>query len=459
MSDTKNKDSSKNLLQFSPYVIFLVIYSFLYFYFNVYAKNIYQLSQVIMTGIPLFSTLLTIIYSFFTYKYKIKIDKKIEIFFSGIGNIHIINSYFTIISLGIFNYMAAKTNGILTLITLSLLHISTSYIIIYLFILSSIITIILTSLPVAIIICMPIAHGIGQSLQIPIGLIAATIIGGALFGHHTLSYYHAIKNKITLSPKNTYNIIMQDPHWIIIPASIISFIFLLQFQYPKIHLFIYQQIQKSFKNDMYINIIPYLFLLTGAFLDINLIINLIISSLITLCIIIFYHKILFLNAITSILTNFSLNCFIFNILLLHFMIAGLRKIIEYNDGFHYIEEKLKPKNYFGSKKIKYIIILLTIIKNVLTSIDIKYYNSLTPTIKKITNKFKISYNEIITLSYFMTTIIQSILPYSIIVLWTLCTIPCSYLDVIFYAVYPITLCILIIISITTSTIKVNRKII
>src|SRR3989339_2186549 len=68
------------LLQFSPSIVFITLYAFLYMFFSYnHASDLYR----ILPGLPLFVILFTTVYAFFTFKKSISIHEKIRIFFSG----------------------------------------------------------------------------------------------------------------------------------------------------------------------------------------------------------------------------------------------------------------------------------------------------------------------------------------------------------------------------------------
>ncbi|MBP6869476.1 hypothetical protein KBC04_01170 [Candidatus Babeliales bacterium] len=453
MVSHKNNYTTSSFFQFSPFIIFLITYSSLY----IYNFNIKSISTSSIASIPLFASLVATIYAFSTYKENIKLDRKIEIFFSGMMHIDIINSYFMILSLAIFNHMMAKTNGILTVITLSLLYIPASWIMIFLFLFAAGTSICIISLPATVIMCMPITYGIAQSLHISTEFMIATIISGALFGNHLLVYERTRSFRKAPSTTKILFDSLKNPIFVIIPAAITTLFFLSQSHIEQIHPNIYEKIYSSFKNDTFITIIPYVLLYIGAFFRTNLIANLIISSCSAFFIAILYQKILLLDAISNLVTGFSNNNILFYILFLHLMIAGLIKTIKYNGGFNYITERINAKNYKKSAYFQFLILIITIINSMLTIIDGLSFNSITITIKKLIDQFNIPHHTIIVFSHVTTTVIQSILPYSATMLLIMTTTHAAYFNIIHYMIYPIVLSISMIISIFCTNHSLHQK--
>ncbi len=453
MIPKKNDLAVAGLLQFSPYIIFLVTYISLYCY-TLHTKNTYHSQAVILAGLPLFAAFAATIYAFFTFQESLKIEQKIAVFFSGVADIYAINAYFNIIFIAIFNHMLAKTNGILTLITLSLLYISTSWMMPILFLLSSFFAIMIPSLPAVIIICMPIGYGIAQSLQINCALMAATIISGALFGSHLSLHFNTFIRSKPLS----FNTFFYKNLWIILGAAIITFIMLSQYQQVQfmtetMHNFLKLKIN----SDSFIVIIPYLFLLLASMLQINFLAILITSSCIALATEIIIHKIMFLDAISTIFNGFCKESMIVNILFLHMIIAGLTKIIKYNGGFHYIIEELELTTKRKASYAQGSIFLITVTTNLLIIIDTICFNLIADPIKKIGDSCTISSNTVSNLVHITITTMQAVVPYASIMMITINIMHTSYIEILHYMIYPLLITIFMIISMLFSNIHIKNS--
>lgn len=445
----KNNDFIKgNLFQFSPYILFLAIYISLYYY-TLHAINTYHSSTTIIAGLPVFVAFIATIYAFFTFKESLTINKKTEIFLSGVAHHTAINYYFIIIFMAVFNHMIAKTNGVLTAVTLGLLYIPTLWIMSSIFLLTSIISIIINSLPVTIVICMPIACGIAQSLQINSPFMAATIISGALCGNHILLFFKNIRIYEQLTLKNFTNL-YHKMILFIIPAAISTLIILSQYKCQSIEITVIESLKSSLTIQNYITLIPYCFLLFASLFNINIFPKLVIASCIALVCQIVYHQTLFLDAIVTIFKGFYEESTVVNLVLLYLIIAGLTKIIEYNSGFDYLIENLKFKKNQNSLKFLSSITFIAIITNLFVIIDELSLNLITRPIEEFATKYNISQNKITNLLHLTTTTVQTILPYSAIMFLSIHLSQNSYIEILCYMIYPIIITILTIISILIS---------
>jgi len=444
-----------NLFQFSPLILFLTIYSSLYFY-TVHTRSLCNSSTIILAGLPLFAAFAATIYAFSTFKDSLNIDKKIEIFLSGVAHPSAINYYFIIICISTFNHLIAKTNGVLTSVTLGLLYIPTSWIMPSIFLIASTISMCMNALPVTIVICMPIAYGIAQSLQINSAFMAATIIGGALYGSHLSLYFKNIKSYIkTIRIDST--LFFQETIWFIIPAAISTLVILSQYQCQQIEPSVYNHLQESLTINDYISLFPYIFLLIARFLQMNILTSLTIASIFALINEIICHKIMFIDAIATMFNGFHAENIGVNILMLYLIIAGLTKIIKYNGGFNYMIEKLKPKGVQSSPNIQMSIIFIAICTNILVIIDTLSLNIINYPIDKITDKYNISKNKVTILLHVITTTMQVVLPYSLIMLFSVSINNSSYIEITNYMIYPILVTISTIIFIFTSKKSTNNN--
>ena len=430
-----------SLFQFSPFIIFLALYSFLYYY-TLHTKNIYYSPAIILAGLPLFAAFITTIYAFFTYKESLNLNKKIEIFLSGASNIATIEYCFNIICITVLNHLLAKTNGILTAVTLGLILIPSLWVMPTLFLIASICSIIIGNLATAIIILMPICYGIAQSLQINSGFMAATIIGGALFGTHISLYFDLLEQK-------TFNIyeIFKNSFWFVIGAAISTLIVLSKYECLPLDPTVYNYLQNSLTIENCIPIIPYIILLIGSILRINILANLTICSCIALTTEIMFHKIIFLDSIATMFYGYYRDSMIVNIVLLHFIMTGLTKIIKYNNGFMYIIDTLKPKGNQSTIRVQASIIIITILANMLMIIETICLNLITQPIKRFANKYMISQKRVSDLLHTTTTTMFSVLPYASIMFITIHITHSSYFEIMSYMIYPFFITLATIISI------------
>jgi len=437
-----------NFLQFSPCVLFISLYTFLYYYAT-YNNTTHNSSHMLLLGIPLFTTFITIIYSFFIFKNTTSINKKIEIFLSGVGSHDILPLYFILILNGIFNHATSITNGSMTIVSLSLLYIPVTTIMPSIFLLAAIGSLIIKNSLTTALVFLPITYGIGQTLQINHAFMAATLISGILFGKHISLHTRTL---LTTTKTNRVNLFssLQKTVWFTLPPAVTTLLILSLCQYQPMHHAIYKELATSLTIQSYIPLIPYVLLIVGSFLGVHLIANLTFGSCISLIIGFFQNKIQLLDTTIILFEGFSKQQSLIKILLLYMLFAGLIKLITFNDGFNYLIDQINLKKRKSSNSTQLIIFIITTFINLIIIIDSLSIRIITGIIKKLNDKHKISHDRIINIIEISSQSLQFLLPYAPIVLLTTSVIKISHQEIIIYMIYPVLILIWTLIIIMIS---------
>ncbi len=431
----KNDYNSNNFLQFSPYIIFCITYIALYGY-NIYLNNSHQNIIYRFQELHLCAAFIAIIQAFFTYKEKLTLDKKIDQFMILFADSSIIYNCFIIIYLAIFNHIMAKTNAIVTLVTLVLLYLPAQYILTILFFIASICSIVIQNISVTAIILLPIGYSIGLSYHSNIALVAATIISGILCGNLIATYLHTFNFNLKQSIKH-FLYKLTATFWPIIIPLAGTIVLLLQHPCKPISTTIYTHLQNSVHTSNYLTLLPYIIFICIRFYQIDLCFSLITGSCSALFLQIIMNKITCFDALSTFFYGFHTQNIFVNILLSSIFMIGLVKIIRYNNGFDWVLEKITK--YFYQKKYYHILqsIILTITQSLLIIIDSK---------KNIQIDHNLLEKNNVKVISIITTNIQAMLPYGSILLLTIHTYRCSYIDIIHYMIYPILATITVIIA-------------
>lgn len=431
-------------LQFSPYLAFIYLYITLYCYIMLPVQHI-QEHIYTSAKLPFCAAFLATIYAFFTFSRKYSFDKKFEIFIHGITEKNVIENYCILIALAMYHTMIAHTNGLLTATTICLLYIPTHYMMVYVFLIPAMIQLCVHSIKTTAIICMPIAYGIAVSLEIPPAYMGATIISGALYGHHMSLFFNEVRYA------KFRNTIVQSPYISTIVAGIVTVCMLAGYTCQALDPAVYHHIYKNLLFSDYVTIIPYIWIiLIGPNIrNSNFFVTLMIANFLTLLIGVVYHHMTCIDTLLVMLTGFCQDSIIFYIFLFYFTLTGLKNIIQYNHGFDYIHQKIYNYNPSYYTEAHIVLIVDIIINNALSIIDTMSMYEPNFKIKAIQEKYNISSDTIMTLSEIVITIIKTILPYSFTMFITLSINHSLYYTVLYYIIYPylVVLCMLISIPI------------
>ena len=424
-----------SFLQFSPCILYIALYTFLYTY-SLFTQNLHNASMLIIPELPLFVLLVTTVYAFFTFKKPISIDEKIKIFLSG--SINQSSSYFfcSFIGAAIFVHTLAKIGAIPTMVTIQMMILPAYWILPSFFIVALMNAMMIRSWIVSIIFCMPIACGVALSLQINPALMTATVASGVICGYQiSISFVHAYAYEK-----------MKEMLWLVLPAALCTLLVLSMYDYQIPHPALYQSLRASLWLQDYVTLLPIILFFGIAMLHVDLVVNLFLGSSFAIILGLIQKKISYLDAMSSVFEGFYSQRAMMKLLILFIFLAGLTNIINYNHGFHYIIDKIqhKIKNLYVRQMAVIFIILFV---SCIIAFDVLSITILIPMMKKISDRYNVSYQKSTILLYLIATASPCFLPYAPIILLASYLSHSSPVQIIQYMFYPIILLVWIVISI------------
>lgn len=411
-----------SFLQFSPSIVFIFTFMLLYLFFASYYTSILP---IILMSLPLCTVLMTTAYAFFTFKKTTSVYEKIRIFFSGSINQSTSYFYASFIGSAIFCHALAITGGIVTAINLGVLVLPAQWILPVMFLIAIGLSMVIKSWTVSVVVFMPISYGIAQCLQIDVALMASTMLSGIICGYQ-LSMFSGVMNQYEK---------IKEILWLIVPAVGGTCIVLCMYRYQLFDHSFYQALRSSLFVQDYITIVPLLFFIVAATLHADLIMNIFVCSCSSLAIGIFQNKISYADAVISLFEGYYSQPEMIKLMILCILLSGLTNIINYNHGFHYLVDLVKQKNKNGYVRQFSMIFILIIISTTI-GLDTVSINVLMPMMKKISDRYAVSYQRVLALLYVISTTVCCFLPYAS------CMLLASYLgrapmmSMIQYMLYP-----------------------
>lgn len=421
-----------SFLQFSTSIIFIIFYIVLYAFFSFYHHA--QL-QLIFMNLPLCTVLMSIAYAFFTFKKSMLTYEKIRIFFSGSINQSTSYFYTSFIGATVFSHMLAKIGSIVAMVNILTIMLPSYYVLPSLFILVAMFSMIIRSWSVCIIVGMPIAYGVGQFLQINPALIGATILSGTIFGYQiSMPADKIMKYDIT-----------KELIWLIFPAAVATLILLSMYSYHIPDPLFYTVLRSSLLLQDYISLVPIVIFLVIAFLKVDLIVNLFISSIFSIFLGLVQYKISDIDLITSLFEGYYSQKEMVKLMIFCILLSGLTNVINYNHGYHYLTDLIKHKiknTYLRRLSIIFIMMIISCT----VALDILSINILMPMMKKLSDRYALSSQKSLALLYVISTTVCCLLPYASIVLLSSYLGHTSILAMIQYMFYPIILLVWTMVS-------------
>lgn len=443
----KQKIESKPIggfLQFSPFIVFLVLYLGL----NLYTQNttnIHTSLQNVKNGLPIFAAFVATIYAFFTFTQKTDLHKKIEIFLEGSANTAILYMYFIFIFSTAFSHILAKNGGINSAVTLGLKILPIDYMLPGIFFIVSAFSLSIGSSLGTITAFTPIAYGIAQSLHINPAVMTAVVVSGAMFGDN-LSMISDTSIAAAKTTGATPFQKFQANVKLAVPAFILTTILLFTFYHAPAAHNVHQYAQAATTLQDYINVLPYFVVLTLSLLGIDVLAVLGAGSLLGAILGILQNKFSFLDATSFIFEGFYGQKSMVRILILFMFISGLSQVIKHNGGLRYLLERLKDKSK-NAIHAQFFIILLIMIVNATIAINTLSIVITGPLAKKIGDKFKIPHGRVACLLDVTATSTQGFLPYAPMMLLASSLSHVSVFDIMKNLSYQPLLLLIMIISI------------
>jgi Na+/H+ antiporter NhaC len=297
------------------------------------------------------------------------------------------------------------------------------------------------------ILCVPIAGGVAQFLQIDSALMAATIVSGVICGYQMSVAFGSI----------THYEKVKEIFWLITPAAFFTLILLSMYQYYVPEPLFFKALQLSLCLQDYISMLPIVIFFIAALLHLDLIINLVMVSSFSIILGMLQHKISNVDAIMLIFQGYYAQKEMVQLMILFIFLSGLINIINYNHGFHYIVDTIKHK--IKSMYIRQLtIVLIIMIINCVIGLDILSENILMPMMKKISDRYAISYQKTLAFLHVITTTTCCLLPYAPIILLASYLSHTSCTQIIGYMFYSYIVCVWMVASIFISKYqKISKK--
>ena len=404
----KNESSNGSFLQFSPFLIFLFLYMGLSFCTSKAGYDL-EFAQTIRYGLPIFSAFIATIFGLLTFKKKLNLHEKVEVFLDGAANPTVLYMYFIFVFSTAFSHILEQSGGLNSAISIGLAYMPTTYMLPSIFILSSIFSFATGTSLGSIAAIMPIAHGIATGLLINPALMAAVVVSGSMFGDN-LSMISDTTIAATRSTGSRMIDKFKENIYLAMPAFLGTLAFLFYISEKNLNNSLIESSSILTNND-YINILPYFLVLVLAIAGVEVLAVLGAGSMIGAAIGIVQHKFQFLEATSFIFEGFYGQKSMVRIVILLMFISGLSKIIEYNGGFAYLLKKISSKAK-NSCQAQLTIALLAIIINITIAINTLSILLTGPIAKKLADKFNIPGGRVACLLDVAATSTQGFLPYA-----------------------------------------------
>lgn len=373
-------------------------------------------------------------------------SNKIEIFCKGAGNSNIILMCMIFILAGAFGNVAKEMGAVESTVNLSLSLLPPNLLIGGLFIIACFISISMGTSVGTITALAPIGVGIAQKTGIPVALVIGAIVGGGMFGDNL-----SMISDTTIAAVRTQGCELRDKFkvnfLIVLPAAIIAIIILtIMTANYKV------DISGVYSYDI-VKILPYIFILTGALIGINVFLLLGGGIIFASTIGIFTGTFDFFGAMNAASQGMM---GMEDLAMLSIVIGGTLELIKFNGGIdfllNFITSRIKTK-----KGAELGIAGLVSIIDLCTANNTIAIVMAGPLAKNIGDKYKIDSRRIASILDIFSSSVQGLIPYGAQLLSAAGLAAISPIEILKYVHYPMLMGIFGLIAIATGFPRFKMK--
>lgn len=390
MLEKEIKASFRGLI---PFIVFIFIYLGTGIFLNMQGVNLafYQLPGPV-------AAFVAIIVGFIIFKGSI--NEKFETFLQGCGHQDIITMCIIYLLAGAFAVVSKAMGGVDATVNLGITYIPPHFIAVGLFIIGAFISTATGTSVGSIVALGPIAVGLGEKSGVPMALILAAVMGGAMFGDNL-----SVISDTTIAATKTQGVEMKDKFrinlYIAAPAAILTIILLLIFGRPEV-------VPEAISNDFqFIKIIPYIFVLAMALIGINVFVVLTAGVLLSGAIGFMYGDFTLLTFGQEVYNGFTNMTEIF---ILSMLTGGMAQMVTKEGGIQWVIEAVQ-KMIIGKKSTKLGIGLLVAFTDIAVAnntVAIIINGSIA---KQLSEKHDVDLRESAAFLDIFSCIMQGIIPY------------------------------------------------
>lgn len=426
-------ENKGNFWALLPIAVFLVVYIGVSIIFN----DFYVMSVVVAFMISILVACLQ--------NRKMKFDEKLSVMAQGVADKNIITMILIFLSAGVFAGIVGR-DGAKAVADLMLSFIPARFSVVVIFIVACFVSTAMGTSCGTITVLAPIGHAVAMATGISPALYAASVIGGAMFGDN-LSFI----SDTTIAATSTQGCNMKDKFkenfFIALPAAILTIVILLVVAFTAKNV-------NDYTPDS-VNLwllIPYLLVLVGGIIGINVFVVLI-GGIISAVIIMLCINGSFLAVISSMGAGASGMFEVIIVTVLVSMLSALMKAFGGFDALLYGIKRLFKGNVGGQLGIG----LLVSLMDVATANNTVAIVMAAPIAKNISEEYGITNTKTASLLDIFGSVIQGIIPYGAQMITAVALTGVSALNIIPFLFYPFLLAISAICFMFLPSFKFGKK--
>lgn len=373
--------------------------------------------------------LIALMAAFFLFP-KTKFNEKISIISKGIGDENIITMCLIFLAAGGFSGAVKAAGGVDSTVNLGLSLIPGSVAVVGLMVIGCFISISMGTSMGTIAALSSIAAGISEKTGFSMAICIGAVVCGAMFGDNL-----SMISDTTIAAVRTQGCEMKDKFKanfiIVLPAAILSLII-----FGIVTLNGSYEVEADLSYNLW-QVLPYVFVLVGALIGINVFIVLIGGTVLSVIVGVATGQMLFGEIFTSIGSGVT---GMYDITVISIVVAAIVSLVRYHGGITFLLQFIH-KRIRGKKGAQLGIALLSVLVDMATANNTVAIVIAGPIAKDIGDQYEIEPKRVASLLDIFASATQGLIPYGAQLLLAAESVKVSPFEIMPYLYYPVIMCI------------------
>lgn len=376
-------------------------------------------------AMPAIVAFLIALFVAFLQNRKVSFDEKVKIIAQGVGEENIITMSLIFLCAGAFSGAVTAAGGVDSTVNLGLSLIPAHFIVSGLFIISCFISVSMGTSMGTIAALAPIAVGVSNEAGFPMAVCIAAVVCGAMFGDNL-----SMISDTTIAAVKTQGCEMKDKFkanfLIVLPAAVITIVFFW---------FVTRDMSYDIASGEYnlFQVIPYLVVLIGALVGINVFLVLIAGTVLSIVVGIWTGTIALSEMFTVMGDGVTS---MYDITVISIIVACIVSLVRANGGIQFILDLIKSR-IRGKRGAQAGIAALALLVDLCTANNTVAIVMSGPIAKEICDEFGVEPKRSASLLDMFTSVGQGLIPYGAQLLSAATLTGLTPFDMMPYLIYPI----------------------
>jgi len=384
-------------------------------------------------SMPAYVAFLIALFVAFLQNRGVSFDEKLKIVATGAGDVNIITMVLIFLVAGAFSGVVSAAGGVESTVNLGLSFLPPNLMVVGLFLIGCFISVSMGTSVGTITALAPIALGVAEQTGFPAAICAGAVVCGAMFGDNL-----SMISDTTIAAVRTQGCEMKDKFkqnfFIVLPAAIITLV---------IFFFITMNLTATTEVGDYniIEVIPYLVVLIGALIGLNVFLVLFIGIGLSMIVGITNGSFTLMESFTVIGGGMTS---MFEISIISIIVACIVSLIKNNGGIALILDGIE-KTVKGKRGAEFGIALLVFLVDLCTANNTVAIVMAGPVAREIGENYGVSRRRIASILDIVASVAQGVIPYGAQLLTAAALVGISPMQIIPYLFYPFLMLVCVII--------------